>query len=164
MRVLAGWAWHESKAYPWLPNTSQYKVLLYLLPFGRNSDVKLLTPQFDLTPHLEGGVDLGDRRWYQSKSRFHILIWLLYTLTPFGHSTQRGKQTDRAIGKGRLCYSIGGPKAMSSAVHGSGQKIIRLSERDGNLFHSTAVATARASADPCRRWRTLATSRRLSAM
>ena len=27
---------------------------------------------------------------------------------PFGHNTQRDRQTDRAIGTGRLCYSIGG--------------------------------------------------------
>ena len=32
---------YQSKAHPRLPNTSQYKVLLYLLQFGRNYIVKL---------------------------------------------------------------------------------------------------------------------------
>jgi len=31
---------NQSKSHPRLPKTSQYKVLLYLLPFGCNSDVK----------------------------------------------------------------------------------------------------------------------------
>ena len=55
--------------------------------------------------------------WYQSVSRAHNPIRLLYTLqaylvVPFGHNTRRGsRQTDdRAIGIGRLCYSIGGLK------------------------------------------------------
>ena len=39
--VLAGWDFHQSKAHPrWLPNTCHYKVLLYLPPFGRNSNVR----------------------------------------------------------------------------------------------------------------------------
>ena len=42
-----------------------------------------------------------------------IPIRLLYKLwadfAPFGHNAQRGRQTDyKAIGTGRLCYSIGG--------------------------------------------------------
>ena len=38
-------------------------------------------------------------QWYQSQSRPHIPIRLLYTLyaylAPFGHNTQRGRQSDR---------------------------------------------------------------------
>ena len=38
--VVTGRELRQLKAHPRLPNTSQYKVLLYLLPFGRNSNVK----------------------------------------------------------------------------------------------------------------------------
>ena len=79
----------------------------------------VLTSQFD--PPILGGwgvrVDLGGRKYYQSKSRHYIPIQLLCTLwaylAPFGHNTTRrttDRQTDRARGKGRLRYSIGGPK------------------------------------------------------
>ena len=44
---LAPWDLHQSKAHPRFPNTSKYKVLLYLPPYGRNSDVKLGPHQFD---------------------------------------------------------------------------------------------------------------------
>ena len=43
--------------------------------------------------------DLGGRKWYQSKCRPHMPIWLLYTLygwlIPFGHNTQPGRHRDR---------------------------------------------------------------------
>ena len=47
---LGGWELRQSKTHPRLPTISQHKVLLYLLPFGQNSNVKLWplnsTPQF----------------------------------------------------------------------------------------------------------------------
>ena len=49
-RVLAGWDLHQSTAHPRLPNTSEYEALLYLSPFGRNSNVKLCPPIRPLPP------------------------------------------------------------------------------------------------------------------
>ena len=42
--VLAGWDSHQSKAHPRLPNTCQHKVLLYLPPIGRNSNLANSSP------------------------------------------------------------------------------------------------------------------------
>ena len=96
--VLAGWDLHQSKAHRGLPNTSQYNVLLYLPPFGRNYNVKLCPlPQFD--PIWGLGWTYGVQKWYQSKYLRQIHIQLLYTLyayqAPFGHNTQHGRQSDR---------------------------------------------------------------------
>ena len=114
--VSAGWDLHQLKAHTRLRNTSQYKVLLYLLPFGHNSNIKYDLP-IQHRPIFGGEVmvGLGGRKWYQSKSRPHIPNQLIYTLhaylAPFGHNTQRGRQTtDRVIGIGYLCYSIGALK------------------------------------------------------
>ena len=81
------------------PTKAQYKVLFYLPPFSRNSNVKLWPP---IRPSVwRVRVDQGDRKWYQSKCHPHIPIRLLYThwasLAPFGHNTPRGRhiQTDR---------------------------------------------------------------------
>ena len=41
-----------------IPNTSHYKVLLSLPPFGSNSNVKLCPPP------IRPPVDLGSRKWY----------------------------------------------------------------------------------------------------
>ena len=150
----------------WLHSAYHFKVLLHLLPFGRNLKgefedtpnlgglgsygrvrgswiapiespptishyppktkfcsicchlagipMSSIGPQFD-SPKFGVRVALGDRKRCQSKSRPHIPIRLLYTLyaylAPFGHNTQRGRQTDRAIGIGRLNYSNGGLKS-----------------------------------------------------
>ena len=63
----------------WLRNACQFNVLLYLLPFGGNSNVKLWSP--NSTPPISGiMMDTGGRKWYQSKCRPHILLRLPYTL------------------------------------------------------------------------------------
>ena len=74
------------------------------------------------TPHLGVGVELGSRKWYQSKCRPHIPIRLLYaqygglSCTVCPQCTTR--QTDdrhRPSDRNRpLCYSIGGIKIMSA--------------------------------------------------
>ena len=104
--VLGRWDLYQSKAHPQFPNTSQYKVLLYLLPLGRNSNAKLGTP---IRPPLgeRVRVDLLDRKLYHSKCRPHFAMRHLYKLKAylalFGHNTQRARQTtDRAIGIGRI--------------------------------------------------------------
>ena len=56
--VLGRWDLYQSKAHPRLPNTSHYKILLYLPPFGGNSNVKLWS-QFAASPVLGLRVDLG---------------------------------------------------------------------------------------------------------
>ena len=53
--VLAVWDSHQSKAQPRLPNTFQYIVLLYLPPFGCNSNIKLW-------PLTQLGGQCGPRR------------------------------------------------------------------------------------------------------
>ena len=102
-----------SKVHTRLPNTCQYDVLLYLPPFGWNSNVKLWTPVRLPPPVWTVGVVPGDRKWYQLKCPPYIPIRLLYAyLEPFGHNTQHDRQTtNKAIGIGRLCHSIGGIKA-----------------------------------------------------
>ena len=45
----SGWELSQSKAHPRLPNTSQYKVVFNLPPFGRNWNVKLWSPNSTLT-------------------------------------------------------------------------------------------------------------------
>ena len=75
-------------------------LMLHLLPFSPNSNVKLWPPRPNSTPRLGVRVDLGalGRKWYQSKSHPHIPIQRLYTLyaylAPFGHNIQRGRQID----------------------------------------------------------------------
>ena len=46
---LVGWELRQLKAHPRLPNTCRYKVLLYLRPFGRNSNVKFWPSNLTLT-------------------------------------------------------------------------------------------------------------------
>ena len=62
--TLRGWrrfrSSHQLKGHPRLPSTSHYKVLLCLLPYGRNSNAPSLTPK--------------GRKWYQSKCGLHIPI------------------------------------------------------------------------------------------
>ena len=102
---------------------------------------QVLTPP-NSTPHLGVRVDLGGRKWYQSKSRTNIPIWLLYSLwaylAPFGHNTQRGVQTtDRAMGKGCLRYSI---LATQNGVRWGSRNFTHLSGRIGrkNLQYMTS--------------------------
>ena len=107
---LAGCGLYQPRAHPRFPNTSQYKILLYLQPYGRNSNVTLWYP---IRPVFQGvgavRVDLEGRKWYQSKCHPHIPIRVLYTLhaylAPFDHDTQSSRQM---IGLGRLCHRIGG--------------------------------------------------------
>ena len=108
--VSASWDLRQSKAHQRLSNTRQYKVFLYLPPFYRNSNGILSLP---IRPTF-GGAGPSGSKWYQLKCPPHIPI-RLYTiglLGPFDHNKQRGRQTDRqtdrAIGIGRLCCSIGG--------------------------------------------------------
>ena len=91
--------------------TSQYisiQTLVYLLPFGRNSNVKYWPPISTPPPRL--GDQDGPRG--SKMVSFEILIRRLYKLwaypAPFGHSIQRGRQTDRTMAIGHLRYSIGG--------------------------------------------------------
>ena len=64
---------------------------------------QIMAHRFDpVTPFEGSGWTYGgsDRKWYQSKSRPHIPVPLLYTtwahLALFSHNnTQRGRQTDR---------------------------------------------------------------------
>ena len=65
----------QLKARPRLPNTSQYKGLLYLLPFHR------IPMSNNGAPNLRHPPTFGpSRKWHQSKCRPHIPIRLLYTL------------------------------------------------------------------------------------
>ena len=61
------------------------------------------------TPQFGVRVDLGGKKWYQSKCRPHIHIRLLYTLqaylAPFGHNIQHSRQSNWYR---PWCYSIGG--------------------------------------------------------
>ena len=84
------------------------KFLLYLPPFGRNSNAKLWYPLFD---PVVWGVDLGGREWFQSKSRPYIPIRLLGLYIGLSSTVwpQRGRwETERTIWIGRQCYNIGG--------------------------------------------------------
>ena len=61
-----GWDLHQLKAHQRLPNTSQQKVLLYLLPFV--VAMSSYGPHFNPHPPVWGlSMDLGDRKWYQLK-------------------------------------------------------------------------------------------------
>ena len=92
-RVLWGLGFEPTESlYPRLPNNSHYKVLLYLPPFGRDSNVNLWRPNSTRPFRLYG------RKWYQSKCRPHIPMRLLYTRY-IGHSTTR--QIDRPSDRNR---------------------------------------------------------------
>ena len=135
--MLGRWDLHQSKARPQLPKTSQNKVLLYLPPYGSNSNVKLCPPPISTTALWGKGVraDLGGRKWYQLKCSPHIPFQLLYTLqaylAPFGYNTPQ--QTDRAMPKGRLCYSISGLKMADKHVVDLGQIIMAGLSNRNNL-------------------------------
>ena len=75
--VLAGWDLHQSKSHPRLPNTSQYKGLLYLPPFCRNSNVKLLIRPLPPNPTSVWGL-----RWTWGSKMVPIEI-----STPHSYST-----------------------------------------------------------------------------
>ena len=122
----ASWGLHLSKVHPRLPTTCQYKVLLCLPQFGRNSNVNC-DPPIRL-PFRELGWILGGPKLNQSKWRPHNPIRLLYTLLACLSCTVWPQyttwQTDRAMAIGRLCSSIGGLKQRSGEEP---QKFTRLS-------------------------------------
>ena len=60
-------------------NAYQFKVLLHLLPFRQNFKVELSPPALIWSPVCWIRVDLGSRKWYQSKCRPNIPIRLHYT-------------------------------------------------------------------------------------
>ena len=79
---------------PITPIASQYKVLLYLPLFGRNSNVKLWPSIFD--PYMGVKVDLGGRKFYQLKFWAHIPIWPLCTVWP-QYTTDRHSDRNRPV-------------------------------------------------------------------
>ena len=113
MGVLGDLELYQSKTHPDLsiPLNTQL-VLLYLPPFGRNSNVKLYHPPPNATARLGGGGAIGSNMVIvpiEMSSKYPIrLVYTLYAyLAPFGHNTQRVRQmTDRAIRIGRLYHSI----------------------------------------------------------
>ena len=85
--------------------TSQYKVLLYLLPFGRNANVELWLP-IRLSIWFGGRVrvDLDRVEKCIDQNIKPTILFDLYTqtyLAPFGHNTQGGRRQ-------RASYSVGG--------------------------------------------------------
>ena len=86
--VLAGWNFSPIESPPM---TSQY---ISIQRFALSAAVwpqfqcQVMNSQFD--PHLGGRMDLGGRKWYQSKCHSHITIRLLNTLfaylAPLGHN------------------------------------------------------------------------------
>ena len=78
-----------------------------------------LPPQFD-PPFWGYGGPRGSKMVPIEISSQHSYStsYTLYTyLAPFGNNTQRcRRQTDRAIGKGRLCYSSSSPKTTENDV------------------------------------------------
>ena len=102
--ALSGWRLCQSKAHPRLPNSSQYKVLLYLPPFGRNSNVKLRSP--NSTPRSRGlgrpmELKIVPVRMCTFKFNFYIhTIGLSFTVWPQCTTWQTDKQ--KAIRIGRL--------------------------------------------------------------
>ena len=100
--------------HPRLPNTSQYKVLLYRSPLVRNSSVKFSPPFGGLrwTCGVENGTNrnLVPTLLFDFYTHYRPILHLLATI----HNVA-DRQTDRAISIGRLCYNIGGPKKMTTA-------------------------------------------------
>ena len=90
--VLERWDLYKSRAHPRLPNASQIKNVLYL-PSFRNSMSNYPSPHFD--PLFGVRVDLGGSKMVPVEMSSHIphvrLLWDY--LAPFGHNTQRGRQT-----------------------------------------------------------------------
>ena len=102
---------------PWLPNNCQYKVLLYLLPFGRTSNVKLQVIILQFDPDLGGitGSDCGSENDYNRNVGPTFLFNFCIHYLPISDTIyQPGRQTDTAILSGvglcSLCSSIGGLK------------------------------------------------------
>ena len=90
--------------------TTQYhsiQSLIYLLPFGWNSNVKLPpSPIWGVT------VNLGGQKWYKSKywhqwpnmpsNSTSITLWTYLSL--FGHNTQHSRQTDNQNRQCVCCF------------------------------------------------------------
>ena len=99
--VLAGWDLHQSKTHPRLPSPCQYKVLLYLPPFGLKSNVNFWPSNLTPNPIWLIRVVLGGRKWYQTKSRPNVLIRRPYTIgltctvLPQYTMPQTDRQTER---------------------------------------------------------------------
>ena len=97
---------------PTTSHVSQYNVFLYLPLFGRDFSVKLHPRPLD--PHLGIRVDLGVENG-SNRNVDPTFLFEFYThYRPIKrrlgtiYNAADDRQTDRAIGTGRLCYSIGG--------------------------------------------------------
>ena len=94
--VLERWHLYQSKSHPDDFQTPINTTFCYLPPFGRNSNANSYAPSPLSAPFAGLGGPKGSK-CYQSKCRSLIPIRLLYTvqtyLAPFGHDTQRGRQT-----------------------------------------------------------------------
>ena len=98
-----GELWSISKHDPWLLGTFQFKVVDYLVSYGRKHNVKLCPHPIRSNPKY--GL-LRWTRWVESGANWHldphISVQLLFTtqvyLEPFGHNTQCGRrQADRKM-------------------------------------------------------------------
>ena len=82
-----------------LPNTFKYKALLYLPPFGRNSDVKLWLLQLE-PPIRVYDVPWGSKVVPIEMSTLHSYATSVHTIylyayrAPLSRNTQRVRQTD----------------------------------------------------------------------
>ena len=126
MGVLVRWDLHQSKARPRLPTASQYKVLLYLPPFGPN--VKLW-PQFRPPFGGWGQVGCRGRKWYY----LNVVVTFLFDFyrRPIFHRlaiihNAADRQTDIAMAIGRLNYSIGGLKLHKRLSNGICELVLQL--------------------------------------
>ena len=95
----------------------QYKVVLYLPPFGRNSNANLWPPYS--TPFFGGGEDRVDLGGGENCTNINLVPMFLFDFyTHYGHILHRlviihnaeDRQSDRTMAIGRLRYSIGGLK------------------------------------------------------
>ena len=137
--VLAGWDLNQPKAHQGLPNTSEYKVLLYLPSFGLNSNV-MLWPHPNYTPILGVAVDPvvrvenGTNRnaVYTFDFCAHYRpIW--DRLATIHNATDR--QTDRQGDGNRLCYSIGGTKIQICQEWQNVLQLNPMEKCDLHIFH-----------------------------
>ena len=90
-------------------NAYHFKVFLYLLPFGRNSNIKFWPPpQFDthLWVRMDLGVENGTNRNIVPTFLFEFYTHrgsILHRLATIHNAADR-QPTDRAMGKDRRCY------------------------------------------------------------
>ena len=102
----------------------QYKSLLYLLMFGRKFTFKIRTSQYDPSYRRLGlGFAYGSKMvaskmlsphsYSTSSTQYTPILHRLATI----HNAADRRRTDRAMGKGRLCYSISGPIMIKLILH-----------------------------------------------